>query len=467
MSHKPLEFFNLTLSFPHKTCFENVQLSVRHGQRIGVVGRNGAGKSSLLALLSQRMVSINDVHAGFVPQIHSEENLSGAEQFNRALTTAFCEQPNVLILDEPTNHLDRCNRASLMRMLKNFRHTLLIASHDRELLDECVDTIWLIDNARVRVFDGRFSNFLSVLGDEEHALENELSELNKQKSRAHEALMKEQQRAKKSRLMGEKHIEERKWPTIVSKAKARRAEMSTGKRKAELRSERESLLLRLRDLKQPEVVRPKFFFPAGSNRDVVFAVRDGAIGFSKNLIQEINVTLRCGERMAIVGDNGAGKSTFIKALLHHPNVRLGGEWQVVSSQHIGYLDQNYRNLDDEKTVWQSLAEIRPDWTMGSMRDHLNSFLFRKNEEVMAQIRTLSGGERARLSLCLIASQPVRLLLLDEISNNIDRETRGHVVSALGYYDGAMLVISHDRDLLAELNVTRVVSIRDRCMIESL
>ena len=144
--------------------------------------------------------------------------------------------------------------------------------------------------------------------------------------------------------------------------------------------------------------------------------------------------------MAIRGDNGSGKTTLIKAILNDPSVLKSGDWHVPNREDIGYLDQHYGTLDPHKTVTETIHGLVPTWAHGEIRKHLNDFLFRKNEEVNAFVKTLSGGEKVRLSLAQIAAKTPRLLVLDEITNNLDLETRDHVIQVLKEYPGAMLVI---------------------------
>lgn len=156
MIHKPIQITNLELSFFHKTCFQDFSIQVNYGVRIAIIGRNGSGKSTLLKILLGTFKATSgyikvpeDVVFGYVPQIIDEFcNLSGGQRLNQAMTHALSLDPNVLLLDEPTNHLDSRNRKSLMRMLSNYLGTLIIVSHDTELLRNCVDTLWHIDNGK-------------------------------------------------------------------------------------------------------------------------------------------------------------------------------------------------------------------------------------------------------------------------------------------------------------------------------
>ncbi|ETZ07374.1 nucleotide-binding protein ExpZ [Holospora obtusa F1] len=191
MIHKPIQIKNLQLSFPHKTYFDDFSVQVPYGSRIAIIGRNGCGKTTLLKILngmvqptSGDVLSAADVIIGFVPQIVEEfDSLSGGQRLNAAVTQALSLEPNVLLLDEPTNHLDRHNRKSLMRMLQSYPGTLIVVSHDTELLRHCIDTLWHIDDGQIRVFSGNYDDYIREIRKARSALEQEITRLDRQKKR--------------------------------------------------------------------------------------------------------------------------------------------------------------------------------------------------------------------------------------------------------------------------------------------
>jgi ATPase subunit of ABC transporter with duplicated ATPase domains len=174
--------------------------------------------------------------------------------------------------------------------------------------------------------------------------------------------------------------------------------------------------------------------------------------------------MTAAERIAVAGDNGSGKSSLIKAILGDREVRRSGSWFVPKHEEIGYLDQHYATLDPQKSVLGTIQEMVPTWSHGEVRRFLNDFLFRKNGEVNALVSTLSGGEKARLSLAQIAARTPRLLILDEISNNLDLETRGHAIQVLKAYPGAMIIVSHDEDFLRRVYVSCRYEIKDGTLV---
>lgn len=462
MIHRPISLQSLGVTFPQKTCFAGFSTQIHYGSRIGVMGQNGSGKTTLLKIIkgipepSEGHIHVpGDVTVGYVPQVIDEfESLSGGQRLNQALTHALSLNPNVLLLDEPTNHLDQKNRASLMRCLQKFPGTLIVISHDAELLRTCVQTLWHIDQGAISVFTGNYDDFRCELERKRSSVEENLAHLNRQRKGAHQSLMKEQARAKSSRAQGEKHIKQRKWPTIVSEAKARRAEETSGSKKKEIQHKREELIDQLSHLSVPEVIVPKFSLRAAdviSSRAVV-TIKNGSCGYHAPLLEEIFLSLGGSERLAIQGNNGVGKSTLIRGIMNDQAVIKSGDWMVPNLEDIGYLDQHYATLIPEKTVLETIQEVVPGWPHEDIRRHLNDFLFRRNEEVSALVSTLSGGEKARLSLGQIAARTPKLLILDEMTNNLDLETRDHVIQVLQQYPGALVVISHDSDFLTKIGV---------------
>jgi ATPase subunit of ABC transporter with duplicated ATPase domains len=460
MMHTPIQFKHLSLFFPHKICFEEFTAQLHYGEHIALMGRNGSGKSSLLKMLSGKiqpsegeLMIPDDVCMADVPQvIDAFSHLSGGQRFNHVLSEALSKQPNLLLLDEPTNHLDSSNRKSLIRMLKVYQGTLLIASHDVELLRSGVDTFWHIHEGKIHIFKGAYDDYMREMTMQRQSAEAELTALKRQKKDMHEALMKEQMRAKASRAQGEKHIAQRKWPTITSGAKARRAEQTSGQKKQALQHKKENLLNQLAGLALPEMIVPTFSLQANEiSERVLVSVSQASVGYDQPILKNIALSVTGSMRLAIAGKNGCGKSTLVKAILGESSVAKAGEWSVPKRSEIGYLDQHYSSLDPQKTVLEIIQD-QVDWAHAEIRKHLNAFLFRKNEEVNALVTHLSGGEKARLALAQLAAKTPKLLILDEVTNNIDLETRSHMVEVLKAYPGAMIVISHDADFLESIGI---------------
>ena len=270
MMHKPIVLQDVGLSFSHKTCFENFNTRILPGSRIAIIGRNGSGKSSLLNILQNKvaptegkMIVPNDVHIAYVPQ-HISGELSGGERFNQALREALSACPDVLLLDEPTNHLDKTNRKALLRLLHNFEGTLIIVSHDIELLRKSVDIFWHIEQERIHAFQGHYDDYVREYERQRLSLEEQKDRLNRHKKELHQSLMQEQQRAAKSKEKGEKNIANRKWATVSSKTKAARGNTTSVNKKSALKNEKQDLTDQLSQLYIPEIITPRFSLNAAA-----------------------------------------------------------------------------------------------------------------------------------------------------------------------------------------------------------
>lgn len=456
--HNPIYIKDFSLSFPHKICFENFSTQISFGDRIGIIGRNSSGKSSLLKMIFEQN---SDVAIAYIPQIIDDfSSLSGSERFNKALSQALSENPLLLLLDEPTNHLDLHNRKSLMRMLEGYFCTLMVVTHDRELLRRCVDILWHIDNGKVTIFRGNYDDYMGEMRTKRQSIVRQLELLKQEKKALHQNLMREQERVAKSKSSGKKKVAQKKWMKSVGDLKAMKAEKSQGDKLKTIDDKKQKLSEQLSEIRLPEIITPKFHL---SHHDVgdktLVSIIDGSIGYgNKIIVQNINMSINSRERVAVVGDNGCGKTTLVKAILGDANILKSGDWHAPNFRDIGYLDQHYGNLDPEKSVVEIISYTNPAWTHGEIRQHLNDFLFRKNEEVNVSVKNLSGGERARLSLAKIAASPPKLLILDEITNNIDLETRDHLVEILREYLAAMIVISHDENFLDAIGVDKIMQL---------
>jgi ATPase subunit of ABC transporter with duplicated ATPase domains len=456
---KPIYLVDLSLSFSHKTCFKDFSAAIYPGDRIGIIGANGVGKSTLLKMLAGRgdptaghITRPPSLSVGYVPQVVEDfPHLSGGQRINQCLSAALAGHPDCLLLDEPTNHLDANNRDALLRMLRSFSGTLVVVSHDLKLLRDVVDIIWHIDNGTVHVFKGSYDDYQNLQKQERRSLEKQAAHLKRQKHEAHQSLMREQERAKKSRLMGEKNRSS--MAPIAAGRKLGNAQSTAARKKVAINEHKALVVSKLANLRVPEVIKPQFYLAcADGGRGQILAISDGEVGYAKPLLSNINLSLFSQERLALVGKNGAGKTTLVKAILRHPDVKISGIWRMPKVLDIGYLDQHYETLNPELSVFATIADQRSDWSIAQVRKHLNDFLFRKNESVEALVATLSGGEKARLSLALIACSTPKLLILDEISNNLDLLAREHVQQVLRDFPAAMIVISHDEEFLNAIGI---------------
>lgn len=472
MSHPSIYLDQVSFILSHKVCFENFTANIISGSRIAIVGRNGVGKSTLLhaiqgnTRIEGNLHSPKDIRFGYVPQMIETESTSGAERFHLALTQALAVNPNVLLLDEPTNHLDLKNRKALFRLIDKFEGTIVLASHDEELLSK-MELFWHIDQRQITVYNESYEAFQLKRKMEYLQLLDEVDQLKQQRKALHVSLMKEQARAKQSREKGFKSINNRKWPTIVNKAKADRSAKTTGRKRASIDTKKQNCIENLNKLKQPEVIIPTFNLSTDRlSEKVIISVKNGEVGYpNKTIIKDIHLSIYGTSRVVIAGSNGCGKSTMLKAIIADPSIDKKGQWMSPTLEYCGYLDQHFQNLTNDKSVFETVYNVVDGWSERKIRDHLATFLFFKNEEVNMLTQYLSGGEKVRLSLALIAAKTPPLLILDEVTNNLDSETKNHVIQVLQRYPGALILVSHDPHFLNSINLTDCYEINGCMLIE--
>ncbi len=470
MPHRSITLQSIGFTLPHRVCFHNFSTQIQSGKRIAIIGKNGAGKTTLLKII-QGLIEPSEGHAtvpsdiifGFVPQIiESHSNKSGGQRFQQALTDALALDPNILCLDEPTNHLDQQNKQSLLRKLANFAETLIVVSHDPELLRLSFDELWHIDDeVAITIFRGSYDEYLKMIKLEQHKRLAEIEQLSKEKIKTRSDIQREQKRASQSR---KSHSDEpdrnllRKYQETGS--------ATAGKLKGRLSKRMEQINTKLASTRMSEQITPKFRLVSrtGASSKPIVAITDGMFGYDAPVVDDINMQLYTGERIALQGANGSGKSTFFKALLHDPHVMRSGEWMTPDTKDVGYLDQHYHSLSLTQNAFELIKKTVPTWSDNQIRDHLNAFLFRKNEEVFAPIEMLSGGEKCRLSLAQIGAQNPIFLLLDEITNNVDAQTREHIIAVLNAYRGTLIVISHDNEFLEQIVIADYYQISNNRLI---
>lgn len=344
----------------------------------------------------------------------SVSTLSGGQKTRVALGKLLLLKPNLIILDEPTNHLDLQSIAWLETYLLNYKGAVIIVSHDRYFLDRIANKVIELDNTAATVFSGNYSSYAA--GKE------------RLRAAAYNAYMKQQQEIK--------HQE-----AVIEKLRSFNREKSIKRAES-----REKMLQKIEVLEKPAQVRadmhltlePKF----QSGNDVL-----QVDGLSKSfgqlfLFDHLSFELKKGEHVAIIGDNGTGKTTILKIIneLLAPDcgtVRLGANVAV------GYYDQEHHVLHPEKTLFQEISDDYPNLNNTEIRNTLAAFLF-TGEDVFKTISTLSGGERGRLSLAKLMLSEANFLILDEPTNHLDIMSKEILEDALSAYTGTVLYVSHDR-----------------------
>lgn len=449
MSHVQLTIPNFELYHEQITLITNCTIEIPYCAKIGLIGRNGSGKSSLLHYIFKRAIS-SELTVEYVEQsLTPNPVLSGGESLAQSVQLQLRRSPQLLLLDEPTNHLDAHNREKLFQALLRFYGCTIIASHDEELLSNCCDMIWSIEKQKLNVFNGTYQDYYR-----ERRIKNErtcglIKSLNHQIKQNHQALVKEQQRASNSKKKGVKNIQSKKYPTVKSLAKANRGIKTADSNKKAILKQKQEIETERRLYQLSETIHPKFHLSNKKHSGVTVFIKDGSIAHSdnKSIVSNININLNATDKLWLKGDNGSGKSSILKAIMGSQTLQRHGEWKMPVSHEIGYLDQHYQNLEANLSVIDNLSRVTPSWSHQKLRQHLNDFLFRKCHEVNTLAKNLSGGEKVRLSLALIAANTPKLLILDEVTNNLDLDTKQHIKTLIQHYPGALILVCHEESIM--------------------
>ena len=359
--------------------------------------------------------------------------LSGGQKTRVALGRLLLSKPDIILLDEPTNHLDMDSIAWLETYLLNYPGAVFIVSHDRYFLDKVATKIVEIDNGKVSVFTGNYSAY------------NEKKSL--LRKAAYQAYLNQQQEIK--------HQEE-----FIAKLKSFNREKSI--RRAE---SREKMLDKMEVLEKPVEIdssmkitlKPRIT----SGNDVLTVEGLGKSFPPLTLFEDLNFSVKRGERVAIIGNNGTGKTTILKILneIVPPDT---GCFHLGSKVHIGYYDQEHHVLHNEKTIFEEISDDFPKLTNTEIRNLLAAFLF-TGDDVFKPIQALSGGEKGRVSLAKLMLSEANFLILDEPTNHLDITSKEILEEALSSYEGTVLYVSHDRYFINK-TATRILDLTNQKLV---
>ena len=496
-----IQLNNVTKNFVVNEVFSNVKMEINDKDRIAIVGRNGAGKSTLLKIISgeidfdngERTVS-KDTTIGYLSQefivredlsIYEEmitcfneiielekelekisyeltpENIesnpglldkydrlqnqvlthkdyhykskidsvlygldfdkevfdkkistfSGGEKTRLSMAKLLLSEPDLLILDEPTNHLDMENVAWLENYLSSYNGAIVIVSHDRYFIDKVVNVVYNLEFGKLKKYVGNYSNF----------------------SRQYEEDYEKNLKEYVSQQKDIKRLEE-----FVQKNIARASTSKMAKSRQKVLDKMEIIDNPRKDNKAANI---EFRIKEQSGRDVLI-INDLQVGYEEQVGQKYNFSVYKGDRLAIVGKNGIGKSTLIKTIAKKQK-KLGGNIQYGSKVSLGYYDQKQAEFESSKTILNELWDEYPLMKEEEVRTVLGRFLFR-GDDVLKIVRDLSGGEKARLQLAKLMLEKNNLLILDEPTNHLDITSKQVLEEALENYEGTILFVSHDR-----------------------
>ena len=512
---------NLTVAYGGFTLLNDINFHISESDKIGLVGKNGAGKSTILKLIcgiqnptTGKITVPNGVKIGYLPQImehhrgrsvideamtafadmfaqqdelekitielaertdyesdayqnhiirmneindrlsytrsdnpqvQAERTLLGlgfkyeelsrpTETFSQGwnmrieLAKILLSKPDVLLLDEPTNHLDIESIEWLEGYLKDYRGSLVLISHDRKFLDNVTNRTVEIMLGRIHDYKVPYSKYL---------------ELRRERMEQQKAAFENQQRMIEKT---EEFIERFRYKPTKSNQVQSRVKQQEKLERIEV------------DLEDRSALAVKFP-PAPRSGDIAYKAVDMKVGYgSKVVFSDAQIEVRRGEKVALVGRNGEGKTTLMRVIMNELDP-MDGESKVGYNVNIGYYAQNQEDiLDKEDTVFGTLDRIAVGDIRLKLRDILGAFLF-KGEDIDKKVAVLSGGERARLAMAKLILKPYNLLALDEPTNHMDIRSKDILKQALKAYDGTLIIVSHDRDFLDGL-VDKLYEFRD-------
>lgn len=496
-------------SFGAQDVFENISFEVKDKEKVAIVGRNGCGKSTLLKIMaSMEELDKGDIHKeknctiGYLAQttfmdeeisveadfesvfseLHEQEKkltqisermktdhseailneyaktqerfeelggytykqemlniftkfnfvmedlkksiseFSGGQKTRLAFVKLLLSRPDILLLDEPTNHLDLETIEWLEGYVKRYPKAVVMVSHDRTFLDNVVDIVYEIEYGVMRKYTGNYSQYV----------ETKKSDVERQKS----AYARQQKEIKELETLIEKF-----------RYKATKARMAQSKIKYLDRMEK------IEDRSSDERSFHARFSSNIKGGNQVLKVKDLKIGYDQELCN-VNFELLRGNRVAIMGKNGTGKSTLVKTLVDKIKP-LSGNFLYGHQIEIGYFDQDLAQFDSSNNVLEELWNLFPDLDHTQIRNALGSFLF-SGEEVFKEVSVLSGGEKVRLTLAKLMLEHGNFLILDEPTNHLDILGKEALEAALKEYDGTILFVSHDRYFISQIATSVLV-----------
>ena len=394
--------------------------------------------------------------------------LSGGQVVSLGLAAQLLKQPDVLLLDEPTNNLDLDARRKLHGVVDEWNGCLLLVSHDRALLDR-MDHIAELDRGEFRSYGGNFARYTEAVRAAREVAEKNVRNAAQEVRREKRELQQARERAARRAGNASRNLKNAGLPKIFAGTMKRNAQESAGRsdethtaRVSEAEARLDDAGRAVRDDRKIVLELPGTHVPTGRT---VFHGERMRVRFGERTVLAADLAIRGPERIALTGPNGAGKSTLLRVI----NGELAPEGGVVkrADGRVAYLSQRLDLLDLDRTVAENLAAFAPGMAREQRMNLLARFLFR-GPRIHLPVAVLSGGERLRATLaCVLHAEPApQLLLLDEPTNNLDLVSVAQLESALGGYEGAFVVVSHDERFLAEINVGRWLRLSEGRLLES-
>ena len=421
---------------------KDVSFHLEDKEKAAIVGINGSGKTTLLRCIlgieeadegsiafskEKKMDYLAQQHADIEAENEDYDTLSGGQKTRKRLEEILQEKPDLLILDEPTNHLDIGSIQWLEKVLKRYDGAVLLVSHDRYFLDKIVTKVIDLERGKVRMYQGNYSAY---------------------------AEKKRQLREAEWKAFQNQQAEIKHQEAVIEKLKQFNREKSIKRAES-----REKMLSKVERLEKPEELENEMkllFSPReSSGNDVLMAKELGKSYDGRRLFSHGTFSLQRGGHVALIGDNGTGKTTLLK-ILNGLIQADEGEFRLGSKVKIAYYDQEHDVLHMEKTLFEEIQDTYPEMNNTKVRNVLAAFLF-TGDDVYKRIQDLSGGEQGRVSLAKLMLSDANFLILDEPTNHLDIQGKEVLEEAIRNYEGTVLYVSHDRYFINK-TATRIIEL---------
>lgn len=473
-----LKIRELGFEIKDNAIFTEINATVKQGEVIGLIGKNGAGKSTLLQLIrgsvnptkGQLQWLQTNVTIGYVEQeketyasnevtaaeaellskwsvpTNDYRTLSGGEKLKIRLAKGFAKDTNLLLLDEPTNHLDEKSTEFLSEQIKSYKGTVIVVSHDRHFLDAVSTKIWSIEGKKLIEHQGNYTGYMKAREKKRLSQQRDYEKQQKNIERIEEQISEITSWSKKAHAQSTKKEGFKEYYRV----KAKRMD-------AQVKSKRKRLEKELEETKVERVEPdPVVYFSIKANKKVgkrFMEVKQLKKQFNeRTLFENVNFTIQHGEKLAIIGPNGCGKTTLLKVIMGRETAE--GEVWISPTANIGYLTQEVFDLPLEKTPEQLFYKetFEERGKVQNLMHHLGFIASQWKEP----IKNMSMGERVKCKLMEYILDEKDVLILDEPTNHLDLPSREHLEKTLAHYNGTLLVVSHDRYFLEKTTANRLV-----------
>lgn len=452
------------------------KFEITEGDKIGLVGENGVGKTTLIKILigevkadeglvyltdsysyiSQReewceVVEFGKVKGMFNVPDEYEDYLSGGEKVKMRIVKALEENKSLIIADEPTSNLDSESMKVLNKMLKKYKGTLLIISHDRNFLDDLCNNIVEIEEGKLNVYSGNYSDYINQKEEKRKVNKREYNKYIHEKARLEKAISEKE--VLRDRI--------KKAPKGMGPSEAKTIKMGDQRGKKNIDNNIKSIKSRIDHLEVKEKLKDakeiiiNIVPSLQLNSKVPIKIEDLKIYVKdKLLINDVNLKIKKGRKIALIGKNGCGKTTLLKYITNGNSDKV----KISSNVRIGYFDQGQSILDDNKSILENIKEDSYyDETF--IRINLNEFGF-KDKSVYKKVGDLSGGERVKVGLCKVILSDNNILILDEPTNYLDIKSIEALESALVNTDKTIILVSHDIRFISNI-CNYIIEIKDK------